>query len=209
MFNKGISKDTRRSLALLGKAPWIKKFYLAGGTACALRLGHRLSFDLDFFTRADFSQKDLQKWFAQQGDFRLDQIKKNTLLGVFEQTKVSFFKYDYPLLAKTDLFEGAAILRNSDLMAMKVDAISTRGTKRDFVDLYFLTKKTSLLKAINAYRKKYADQDLNLVHTLRSLAYFSDAEKEEMPQILVACDWKKVKRFFLKEAPRVLDKLIE
>lgn len=205
MFSKGVSPVTKNSLAVLAKYNLINQFYLAGGTACALRLGHRLSFDLDFFTPKNFSQKDLVAWMRKMGEFELDQIKKNTLLGVFINTKVSFFKYPYVLIDKLDLFEKIKIAGVNDLMAMKIDAISTRGKKRDFIDLYFLSKKNSLSKAIEYYKKKYARLNLNLHHSFRSLVYFTDADKDEMPKMLKKCSWLEVKKYFLKTVPQVFN----
>jgi len=106
MQSEGISKKTKNSLALLSKVKILKHFYLAGGTAVALHLGHRLSFDLDFFTSMDFSSEELKKELSQKGKFTLDQQKKDTLLGFFTGTKVSFFKYNYPLIGKKNSYKG-------------------------------------------------------------------------------------------------------
>jgi len=208
MFTTGVSPVTRHSLALLGKLNFLGQFYLAGGTACALRLGHRLSYDLDFFTQKDFVGKELLTLMRKNGDFKLDQIKKNTLLGVFENTKVSFFKYDYPVIDKLELFDGIKVAGIKDLIAMKIDAIATRGVKRDFIDLYFLSQKIKLIDSFNYYTKKYVKQNLNLLHAVRSLTYFIDTEKDEMPEMLKSCDWQEVKKYFLTETPKLLDKLL-
>jgi len=205
MFAKGASSKTKHSLALLGQIKPLRQFYLAGGTAVALRLGHRLSFDLDFFSQKDFSQKGLVKLIEKKGKFKLDQIEKNTLLGFFEDTKVSFFKYDYPLIGKSDYFKGIEIVSQQDLMAMKIDAISSRGIKRDFIDLYFLAQKKSLAKAVSCYREKYKKAKINLFHSLKSLTYFIDAEETQMPRMLKPCNWEKVKRFFLVQTPKIID----
>jgi len=204
MFSRGISRKTKNSLALLSKISALKKFYLAGGTAIALHLGHRLSFDLDFFTSREFQQKELIRLMQSKGIFILDQIKKNTLLGIFENIKVSFFKYDYPLISKIDYFYDIKIASREDLMAMKIDAIATRGKKRDFIDLYFLSQKNSLQKAFNCYKKKY--KGVNLFHALKALNFFEDAEEEEGKlYMLVDYDWTEVKKYFLEKVPKILD----
>ena len=210
MFSKGISSATKDSLAVLAKSDFINQFYLAGGTACAFYLGHRLSFDLDFFTPKDFVSQDLADWLKNNGKFKLDQIKKDTLLGFFNTTKVSFFKYPYPLVGKTKFLGKIKVVSEQDLMAMKIDAISTRGTKRDFVDLYFLAKKNSLTEAIESYKKKYKKLNLNLQHIFRAMMYFVDADEEkEKLHMLVDFNWEKVKKYFLKEVPQVLDRELE
>lgn len=209
MFEKGISPKTRRSLALLTDLPLIKDFYLAGGTACALHLGHRLSFDLDFFTPSHFDQKKITDWLRKAGKFKQDQVKKDALLGELSGIKISFFRYDYPLIGRTEFFDGIKVLSEKDLIAMKIDTISSRGTRRDFIDLYFLVKKVNLLEAFELYQKKFYKLDLNLGHTLRSLTYFTDADEDKMPKMLAECDWHEVKAFFLKGVPKVLDELVK
>jgi len=140
--------------------------------------------------------------------FKLDQSKKNTLLGTFEKTKISFFKYNYLLIDKLEIFEGVKIAGIKDLIAMKIDAIATRGVKRDFIDLYFLCQKTDLIKSFSFYRKKYKGKDLNLLHAVRALTYFADANKDKMPEMLVDCNWQDIKKYFLIEAPKLLEKLL-
>jgi len=209
MFKQGISEETSDDLAILGKSSLLEKFYLAGGTAAALRLGHRLSFDLDFFTIFSFDQTSLSKSLRKLGKFRREQIAEDTLLGVFGKTKISFFRYDEPLIGKTDKFLNAKIVSLADLSAMKIDAISRRGTKRDFVDLYFIGKKIGLDKAFLNYKKKYGRKDINIFHAIKAMNYFVDAEDEEMPEMLVECDWGKVKDFFKKKASKILKKWVK
>jgi hypothetical protein len=208
MFAAGISKQTKNSLALLKKADFLDQFYLAEETACALWLGHRFSYDLDFFSQKSFSAKGIINFLTKKRKFKLDQSKKNTLLGTFEKTKISFFKYNYLLIDKLEIFEGVKIAGIKDLIAMKIDAIATRGVKRDFIDLYFLCQKTDLIKSFSFYRKKYKGKDLNLLHAVRALTYFADANKDKMPEMLVDCNWQDIKKYFLIEAPKLLEKLL-
>lgn len=212
MFAKGIAPDTGRSLALLGKIPLIRKknFFLAGGTAVALRFGHRLSYDLDFFTRDDFDQTKLANEIKKQGNFKIDEILPLTLLGEFEKTKVSFFRYDYSLIDQTEDYLGIQIAGEKDLMAMKIDAIGSRGKKRDFIDLYFLCQKNGFPQAFSCYHEKYKNHDVNFLHALRSLNFFLDAEDtaEDKPHMLISYDWEKVKMFFLSAVPKVVDEEI-
>lgn len=119
MFQKGLSQSTRQNLALLSKLPDIKDFYLAGGTACALRLGHRFSFDLDFFTPARFNSSSLARQIKKLGDFQVEQRLPDTLLGKLEGEKISFFIYHYSLLGKLEEFEGIMVANLPDLAAMK------------------------------------------------------------------------------------------
>lgn len=208
MFQKGLSQSTRQNLALLSKLHSIKDFYLAGGTACALRLGHRLSFDLDFFTPKRFNSSSLARQIEKLGNFQVEQRLPDTLLGKLTGEKISFFTYSYPLIGKLEEFEGIMMADLPDLAAMKIEAISGRGKKRDFIDLYFLSQKISLQKILNFYDRKYQVLAVNLYHLLRSLVYFIDAEKEEMPQMITPVSWEQVKEFFTAEVKKISEELL-
>jgi len=203
MFSKGLSPDAARNLALLAQIPQVKKFYLAGGSALALHFAHRYSFDLDFFSPAKFDSKQLRDDIQKLGKFSLDQIAEDTLLGKLNQTKISFFTYRYSLLFPPKSFSGVKIASISDIACMKLDAISARGTKRDFIDLYFICQKEKLLKIFKLFEKKYQKADYNLAFIQKSLVYFVDAEKDEMPRMIKEVSWGEVKRFFEKEVIRL------
>lgn len=199
MFPEGLSPNTARNLALLKQAPGIKKFYLAGGSALALHFGHRYSFDLDFFNSGKFDSKQIRQQLQDLGKFSLDQIAEDTLLGKFNQTKISFFTYSYPLLFPTSDFSGIKIASVLDIACMKLDAISARGTKRDFIDLYFICQKEKLTKILKLFEKKFQKIDYNLAFIQKSLVYFLDAEKDGMPEMIKKVFWEEIKRFFEKE----------
>lgn len=87
---------------------------------------------------------------------------------------------------------------------MKVSAISSRGTKRDFLDLYECIQKYGLKEILRLFDRKYAQTRYSRIHILKSLTFFSDAEKDPMPHMLIGLDWERVKQFFLLEVPRLL-----
>lgn len=203
MLQKGLSKPTSQNLALLAKVPMVKNFYLAGGTAVALHFGHRLSFDLDFFTEKDFNVDKLIRKINQHGKLLVDQTEEDTLLGKMNGEKVSFFYYRYPLIQRPQNWNDIRVASLRDLAAMKVDAISSRGRKRDFIDLFFINRKITLEEAINLYDARYKTLANNLIHVLRSLSYFDDAEEDDMPQMIEKLPWEEVKEFFQKETKRL------
>ncbi|MBU2632561.1 nucleotidyl transferase AbiEii/AbiGii toxin family protein, partial [Patescibacteria group bacterium] len=115
--------------------------------------------------------------------------------------------YKYPLLEKTMPFEGIQLASLADIAAMKIHAIEERGTRRDFVDAYFLSKKYSLEDMLDFYQNKYAVLENHLYSILRSLDYFEDAEQEkQMPQMLTEVSWEEVKEYFRKEIHRITEK---
>lgn len=196
MFTKTLSQNAATALALLGKSGILQDAYLAGGTACALQIGHRVSLDLDFFTEKEFDTEIVLKQLNQLSGFKLDQTEKWTILGSFPKVKFSYFYYRYPLIKKTTTFSKINIASLEDTAAMKIAAICDRGTKRDFIDLYFLAKKFSLQQIFKFYDQKYAKLSNNIVHIMRSLDYFADAEPQNLPDMLKKVSWEEVKKFF-------------
>ncbi len=114
------------------------------------------------------------------------------------------FYYKYPLIGKTLTFENINLASLSDIAAMKVHAIEDRGTRRDFIDVYFLSKQYTLGQMLDFYQKKYSIPADRLYFTVRALDYFEDAEQESgMPKMLLPVDWEEVKEFFRKETKRL------
>ena len=199
MHLETISSETKRILAKIAKSKIAREFYLAGGTALALQLGHRQSIDLDWFLKYPFSNSEIKKGLAALGKFQLDNEAGGTINGLLDGVRVSFFYYDYALLFPLVNFEGANLADERDIAAMKIDAISSRGSKKDFIDLYFLLERYKLEELIGFFEKKYADIKYNKLHILKSLIYFDDAEQEPMPMMIKQVDWDKIKEK-IKEA---------
>lgn len=210
MFTKTLLPDTLRAIQLISGVSEIKKAYLAGGTSLALQLGHRVSVDLDFFTQHEFNEAQLITKLASLPDFVQKGSEKWTVWGNIGQTKFSMFYYKYPLLVKTMPFEGIQLAALPDIAAMKIHAVEDRGTRRDFIDVYFLSKKYTLEEMLEFYQKKYAVLEDHLYSILRSLDYFEDAEQEsQMPKMVVEVNWEEVKEYFLKETQRLIGKKIQ
>jgi hypothetical protein len=112
----------------------------------------------------------------------------------------------YPLLDTLKDFLGISVAGIKDIAPMKVAAISDRGTKRDFIDLYFIVavhKLYFLEEVLGFYDKKFKLLHQNKFHIIKSLAYFEDAETEESPKMIQHIDWKEVKIFFENEVKRL------
>ncbi len=200
MFDQVLPGDTKEVLGRLGKNRLFVSACLGGGTGLALQLGHRISEDLDFFTRRDFDERLLLPKLGRIAGFWLDTISPKTIIGRFGAVRFSLFFYDYPLLADPRAFGRIRVLDAKDIAAMKVSAIASRGVKRDFVDLYFLCRETlTLADAVGAYGRKFRNLAATSVHVMKSLAYFDDAEREPMPLLLKHATWKEIKRFFRDE----------
>lgn len=204
MFTKTLLPDTVRAIKLVSKVPIVKNSYLAGGTALALRLGHRISIDLDFFTLEELEENVLLADLEQLPEFKKDGVAWRTVWGIIQNTKFSLFYYKYPLLEKTDAFMGIKIASLKDIAAMKIIAVGDRGTKRDFVDLYFLTKTYTINEMLEFYDMKFGDLDEKAYHLIRSLDYFADADVDtQLPKMLIDIDWENIKKFFHQESMRL------
>jgi len=177
----------------LARVTKIADFYLAGGTALALNFNHRESIDFDFFTAKSFDNHGLAKSFSKSGNFQIDSLTENTLLGAIDGIKVSFFKYPYSSLQKPEKLEGLTVASLADLAAMKVIAISQRGARRDFVDLYFIMESGfSIGELLQLTKDKMSDLNISETHLLKSLVYFEDAILDPMPKMKVQVSWEQM-----------------
>jgi len=180
-----------------------KGLRLAGGTALALQIGHRISVDLGFFGKVNFYDINLPLIFQ---DFNsLTTLKKSDNINIFviNDIKVDFVNYSYPWL-KSEIIEDRIRLANlEDIAAMKIAAITGRGTKKDFVDLYFLLMHFNLSQILSFFEAKYFDASKFLA--LKSLSYFDDAENEPDCNMIIPVEWSKVKEDIKKQVKNYLN----
>lgn len=170
---------------------------LVGGTALALQIGHRKSIDLDFFGKVDFEAIQTGSLFARFDTVEVIQKTKNINVFEINGVKVDFVNYSYPWLQDTLVIDGIRLALEKDLAAMKIAAITGRGRKKDFVDMYFLLKEISFTDIISLYNEKYFDASTYLA--LKSLTYFDDAEQDMDLDMIEPIEWIEVKKTILKE----------
>ena len=199
-----INAATESTLRALYGAKLLGNFYLARGTGLALQVGHRRSLDPDFFSPDHFDEEILLQRIQVIQGFALVSKAPYTLHCTLETTKVSFLGYAYPSLHPASKFLGVPVADPRDIACMKVSAIASRGTKRDFIDLYLCVQRYGLKEVLKMFDRKYAQTNYSKIHILKSLTYFDDADKDPLPHMLVPLDWPRVKQFFLTEAPRML-----
>lgn len=204
MFTKTLLPDTLRALQLVSSIPEIKESYLAGGTALALRLGHRLSVDLDFFTKKEFDEEKVKLELENLGNYKHLSNSWQTVLGVVGQTKFSIFNYKYPILDDFDVFENINIASLKDIAAMKLLVVSDRGAKRDFIDLYFLNQEFTFDQILSFYDQKYGNLRERMYHIARSLDYFDDADQDRDYKMLIEVSWDDIKKHFRRIASNLI-----
>ncbi len=164
---------------------------LVGGTSLALQLGHRKSIDLDLFGNIDEDVLEITVALNSIGNITLLKNSKNIHVFLIDDLKVDIVNYKYPWLQDLIYEDNLRLAKVEDIAAMKLSAITGRGTKKDFVDLYFLLQKLKLAEMLEFYQSKYHDGSIFLV--MKSLIFFEDAETDSMPDMLVPVDWKEVK----------------
>lgn len=202
-----LPKATKEALDFLAAQQWLKQsaWYLAGGTALALYEGHRTSLDLDFFyPKRNFSLKRLLSHVSKEY-WTIDVAEEGTVYASFGKTKVSFIAYPFFIPKLSPIRYGALrILQPKDITVMKIIAVSQRGRKRDFVDLYWYVKKHEPLSDILLrLPDQYPTVAHDYHHILKSLMYFEDAEQDPMPKIFFDATWREIKKYFQHEVPRI------
>ncbi|HOI97089.1 MAG TPA: nucleotidyl transferase AbiEii/AbiGii toxin family protein [Candidatus Pacearchaeota archaeon] len=215
LLNFGIlPPQTKKAFDFLSSQNWLNDsgWYLAGGTALALQADHRKSFDLDFFSiERKFDTKKVLEKFSNNQDWRTSFDEENTVYGELYGAKVSFIAYSLFVPDAEFIKCGAInILSARDIAVMKIIAISQRGRKRDFFDLYWCAKNIEPLEeTIKRLKKQYPSVAHDYHHILKSLVYFADAEDDPDPEINFQADWDLVKRYFIKEMPRIMRNIMQ
>ncbi|MHA2271321.1 MAG: nucleotidyl transferase AbiEii/AbiGii toxin family protein [Candidatus Hodarchaeales archaeon] len=208
LFPNTLDSQTWKILQRLAGIPQLREFYLAGGSATALQLGHRISRDLDFFTTESFSIHDLLQKLSTIQKPQVRQEEPGTLTVIMGDIPMSFFEYNAKLLKSPISFESIRIASLLDISLMKLVTIGQRGARRDFVDLYYIiqSEKWLLESLLNQIPEKYPQIDFPSYHFIRALGFFDDAEEDPPLQMLDEdYKWEKIVSFF-KAASKALIK---
>ncbi len=208
LFLDRLPKSTREAFLRCTKLPLFARsgWYLAGGTALALHAGHRQSVDLDFFTpQKSFRDLAVERALLATHAWRTTYREQGTIFGTLLDARMSLIAYPFFTPSQKKFRYGTVkILTPGDIAAMKIIAISQRGRKRDFVDLYWYCRNHEpLAEILSRAVTQYPGQERNMGHIIKSLAYFADAEHDPMPKLFFKATWKEVKTFFQREAVRM------
>ena len=187
-----VSPELMELLEKIMKLKQFDDFLLVGGTSLALQIGHRNSIDIDLFGKCEIDEELFTKTLEQFGNFEVFKKSKNILITAVNGVKVDFVNYQYPLLKKPTVIEGIRMASKEDVAAMKLNAIYGRGSKKDFIDLYFLLKEFSLPEMIDFYLEKYFDGSKFMM--IKSLTYFLDADLDQTPPVYLDFNWETCKK---------------
>lgn len=184
--------DTLELLKVLTRQPLLADMRLVGGTSLALQYGHRRSVDLDFFGH---TTEDVDELTDMMHDCADNVVRSNCTKRIkayfLNNVKVDVVNYDYKWIDEPVLEDGLRLASPKDIAAMKVNAVMGRGTKKDFVDVYFLLQHYSFEELIQFYLQKYTDG--SEYRALLSMSYFADADPQPMPYMFQQVDWDTIK----------------
>jgi hypothetical protein len=206
LHKETVTKGTLDLINRLMADDYLKSFYLVGGTALSLLIGHRISIDIDLFTNRGFNAEKASRYLQKHYQTDLNNISENSVSGFIENIKFDLIAHRYPHVKPLLTIEGIRMLSIYDIAAMKVNAIVGNGTRvKDFLDVYYLLKEMSFHELLDAYLKKYPDVN----HTIAkaSLCYYNDIDftvsvtmiKEELKWTDVERSIKKSIRLYEKE----------
>jgi hypothetical protein len=197
----------------LQKSKIFSDYSLVGGTALTLQLGHRISDDIDLFTRNDIDKEEILSFFNEnyKGKYQIINIQNIILQVLVNDVKVDLVKYNYEIIEDVKIEEGIRYLGKKDISAMKLMAVSNRGDEaKDFIDIYYLLKEISLEKMFEYYKHKYNQNDIS--HVKRSLVYFDDVTETNWTSVKLLHDKlsvKKIKQKIITEMNEYNKNIIE
>ncbi|NDV59355.1 nucleotidyl transferase AbiEii/AbiGii toxin family protein [Bacteroides sp. 519] len=189
---KTVHPTTLELLKKLQSIPLFKQLRLVGGTSLALQIGHRISVDLDLFGNLTADLQEIKQVLEkEQLQFMLLHNTPSIHVFTINGIKVDIVNYPYPWLEMPFVVDNLSLANMKDIAAMKLSAITNRGTKKDFIDLYFLLQHFTLQQMLDFYIARFDDSTLFPV--IKSLSYFDDADSEPMPKMFIPTTWEEVK----------------
>lgn len=183
-----------KALELLRKLqtlPVFERTRLVGGASLALQLGHRKSEDLDLFGVINAKPEEILSECYKVSKPDLTRISPKIKSFRLDGVKVDCINYPHTWIDECKEVEGIRLASICEIAAMKINALIRRGTKNDFVDLYYILNELSLPEILDLYEKKYPDIPCSTA--LKYLTYFERAESNPMPQMLFDITWEEIK----------------
>jgi hypothetical protein len=208
LHTKTVEPSTLDLLKSLQHREYLKGFNLVGGTALALYLGHRISLDIDLFSDFNFDVSQMIELIQYDYPLQIYNTSTNTIKGSINRINIDIIAHRYPSLNEPIVEDGIRIMSEPDIIAMKLNAISTSGQRsKDFIDIYFVLEEQryGMADMIRFYQMKYNQE--GDMHVLKSLVYFEDVDLSEWPVIIKApkLKWSAVTARLEKEVLRFIE----
>jgi hypothetical protein len=190
LYKETVEPRTLELLKQLQAEPLLQTFNLVGGTALALRLGHRKSIDLDLFTSEDFDIEELKSMLVLRYGLKVSYERNQTLKGFINDIMIDCIRFNYPHLQTPDIIDGIRLESVPDIIAMKLSAIAQNGTRiKDFVDIATLSTQYSLNEMLGFYSTKFPHA--NVLMPIKALTYFDEIDfNESVIMTTQKFDWK-------------------
>ncbi len=193
-----LREQTRTALARVAERAWSEDFYLAGSAALTLYCDHRTVRDFDLMSAtnrlASPDRRDLLSDLLEMDpECRVETARDGYMfVRLTADVGLRFFYYPYPLIEPEQSALGIHVASALDLALMKLGAIISRGTRRDFVDLYLLSKRLPLAEVLARSGDKFGHvRDFHL-QALKGLADLSLTENDPMPRLEEPLEWAEV-----------------
>ena len=186
----------------------LNEFYLVGGTALALRIGHRESIDIDLFRVSNFDSSKLADHFRENYDARITMQSGNSLKINLEGIDCDLVTHNYPFVKPPETIQGIRMMSLEDIAAMKMNAIVNSGQRlKDFIDVHYLLKDMTCEQLLDHYCSKYPNVDANMGRS--SLLYHQDINfKVAVVLKDKTIGWKDMEKS-ITQSVRQYDKLLE
>jgi hypothetical protein len=173
--------------------PELEPFRLVGGTALALRFGHRKSIDIDLFASEKLNKKQISKTITDAFPGSNLDLTEHNIKGFINGIKIELYDgWHSPFQEKPITIQGIRMASLMDIACLKFDAIIDRREKKDYIDLHFLFKELTANKIIQAYKKfnpHVSDRSfLFAINEVRT-AY---ENKSVMPEMISSVSWKEI-----------------
>lgn len=195
LHTKSVTPRLLDLLKFLMSQETFSHYMLVGGTSLALQTGHRVSVDIDLFGKQELDELSFSTVLKGFGNTTIVHKTPNIIIYQIDGIKLDIVNYPYPWIREFQTVDNIRLASKEDIAAMKLAAITGRGSKKHFIDLFYLLKQYSLNEMLNFYEQKYPDGSRFMV--LKSLTYFDDAEQEVTPKIFDPLDWSQIKTSIL------------
>lgn len=205
LFWNTITENMRQVLHHFSHTGMGARFYLAGGTALSLQIGHRRSVDLDFFSPTEDIPTSRPRLEESLTPFQptLADSSWGNLVYLVNGVRVGFYGYGFPLVTNLVESEDARLASIEDIALMKLDTLLSRAARKDFYDLYFICQQIPLRTLLDLAPLKYASIRDFEAQTVKRLVYFENAEADPDPVFIQPVSWASVKTFFFQQAKEI------
>lgn len=212
LHSKTVQSETLFLLEELMSEPVLNNFMLVGGTALSLIKGHRISDDIDLFTDKEFNKEEVKYLFKSKYNRGSLKISEFTFgLSIYysnnnnnHDVKIDIMNFSTdPFLKSPNIIDNIRFASLEDIAAMKFNAIKSRITKKDFIDIYYLLKDFSFGQILNFNKERFKYEEVK--DSLIGISMIDKADSDPMPKMFNSISWDEIKKSIKHEASIYFD----